>query len=73
MNGIEACQRLKKSEVTSDIPVVLFTAHDEQESVILGLQLGAVDFILKDVFADVVLMETIRQMGLIPESELAAA
>jgi CheY-like chemotaxis protein len=73
MNGIEACQRLKKSEVTSDIPVVLFTAHDEQESVILGLQLGAVDFIPKDVFADVVLMETIRQMGLIPESELAAA
>ncbi len=73
MNGIEACQRLKKSEVTSDIPVVLFTAHDEQESVILGLQLGAVDFIPKDVFADVVLMETIRQMGLIPESEPAAA
>ncbi len=73
MNGMQVCQALSEQPETADIPVVLFTAHDEQESVILGLQLGAVDFIPKDVFADVVLMETIRQMGLIPESEPAAA
>ena len=73
MNGLQVCRELSEQPETADIPVVLFTAHDEQESVILGLQLGAVDFIPKDVFADVVLMETIRQMGLIPESEPAAA
>lgn len=73
MNGMQVCQELNEQPETADIPVVLFTAHDEQESVILGLQLGAVDFIPKDVFADVVLMETIRQMGLIPEVEPATA
>ncbi|NBD36662.1 MAG: response regulator [Chloroflexi bacterium] len=73
MNGMQVCQELNEHPETADIPVVLFTAHDEQESVILGLQLGAVDFIPKDVFADVVLMETIRQMGLIPEAEPATA
>lgn len=72
MNGMQVCRVLSEQPETADIPVVLFTSHDEQESVILGLQLGAVDFIPKDVFADVVLMETIRQMGLIPESEPAA-
>ena len=69
MNGIEACQRLKKSEVTSDIPVVLLTVRDEPNYVIDGLDLGAIDYIPKDVFADAVLMETLRQMGLIPEVE----
>ena len=69
LNGMQVCRELSEHPETADIPVVLFTAHDEQESVILGLQLGAVDFIPKDVFADVVLMETIRQMGLIPEAE----
>ena len=69
LNGMQVCRELSEQPETADIPVVLFTAHDEQESVILGLQLGAVDFIPKDVFADVVLMETIRQMGLIPEAE----
>jgi two-component system phosphate regulon response regulator PhoB len=63
MNGLQVCRALKEQSETADIPVVLFTAHDEQESVILGLQLGAVDFIPKDVFADAVLMETLRQMA----------
>ena len=71
MNGFQVCERLKESPQTSDIPVILLTRHDDQEAVSQGLRLGAVDYIPKDAFADVVLLETLRQMGLIEErSEL---
>jgi DNA-binding response OmpR family regulator len=68
MNGFQVCQRLKGARETADIPVIMFTRHDEHESVILGLQTGAVDYIPKDAFADAVLLETLRQMGFIAES-----
>jgi CheY-like chemotaxis protein len=65
MNGFQVCQTLKDIEETAAIPIIMLTSHDEQEAVVLGLQLGAIDFIPKDVFADAVLLETLRQMGLI--------
>jgi DNA-binding response OmpR family regulator len=68
MNGFQVCQQLKEARETADIPVIMFTRHDEHESVILGLQTGAVDYIPKDAFADAVLLETLRQMGFIAES-----
>jgi DNA-binding response OmpR family regulator len=67
MNGFQVCQQLKEARETADIPVIMFTRHDEHESVILGLQTGAVDYIPKDAFADAVLLETLRQIGFIAE------
>ena len=68
MNGFQVCQRLKESQDTVDIPVIMFTRHDEHEAVMLGLQTGVADYIPKDAFADAVLLETLRQMGFIAES-----
>ena len=65
MNGFEVCQRLKEMEQTADIPVIMLTRFDEAESVVQGLQAGAIDYIPKDAFAGAVLLETLRQMGLI--------
>jgi CheY-like chemotaxis protein len=65
MNGFQVCQQLKGEPATEDIPIIMFTRHDEQEAVVLGLQTGAVDYIPKDAFADAVLLETLRQMELI--------
>jgi CheY-like chemotaxis protein len=65
MNGFQVCQRLKDSPDTADIPIILFTRHDDPEAVVLGLETGAVDYIPKDAFADAVLLETLRQMELI--------
>ncbi|HDQ73298.1 MAG TPA: response regulator [Chloroflexi bacterium] len=62
MNGFQVCRKLKNMPGTSDIPIIMFTRHDEQEAVVLGLQTGAVDYIPKDAFADAVLLETLRQM-----------
>jgi len=65
MNGFQVCGQLKNSRATRDIPIIMFTRHDEQEAVVLGLQTGAVDYIPKDAFADAVLLETLRQMKFI--------
>jgi DNA-binding response OmpR family regulator len=65
MNGFQVCQHLKGHKDTRHIPVIMFTRHDDPEAVVLGLQNGVVDYIPKDAFADAVLVETLRQMGLV--------
>jgi CheY-like chemotaxis protein len=64
LNGFEVCKMLKESPETADIPIILFTRWDASEAVQLGLEYGAVDYIRKDAFADAVLIETLRQMGI---------
>ncbi len=72
MNGLEACKRIKANPTTQDIPVILFTAHADLDVMKAGIDQGAVDFIPKDAFSDVVLLETLRQLRLLPESEAAS-
>ncbi|HEY74465.1 MAG: response regulator [Chloroflexi bacterium] len=69
MNGFQVCKRLKGIPDTANIPIILLTRHDDDETIVLGLQMGAVDYIPKDAFADAVLIETLRQMGLITPEE----
>lgn len=64
MNGFEVAQALKGDSNTSDIPIVMLTSNDNPEATLMGLDAGAIDYIPKDVFATSVLLETIRQMGL---------
>ncbi len=64
MNGFQVCQDLKSRNDTRAIPIIMFTRHDDPEAVVLGLQSGVTDYIPKDAFADAVLVETLRQMGL---------
>lgn len=47
MDGYEACRRLKSSEETRYIPVVMLTARSELEDKVMGLELGAEDYIIK--------------------------
>lgn len=68
MNGFQVCRELKGDLKTADIPIILMTRHDETEAVVQGLELGAIEFIPKDTFADVVLLETLRQMKLISKA-----
>jgi DNA-binding response OmpR family regulator len=64
MNGLQVCLRLKNMRETASIPVVMLTRHDDYEVAVLGAQLGAVDYIPKDAFADRALLETLRRMNL---------
>lgn len=47
LRGDEACRKLKSSIETSHIPFILLSALSEKENVILGLEAGANDYIIK--------------------------
>ena len=49
LNGYEVCKRLKGSEETNFIPIVMVTALKETEEKIKGLEAGADDFLTKPV------------------------
>jgi chemosensory pili system protein ChpA (sensor histidine kinase/response regulator) len=68
MNGIEMAHELKKNSRTCKIPLIMFTRHDNPEAMAMGLGEGIVDFIPKDAFAKVVMVETLKQMGIINRS-----
>jgi len=45
--GVELCETLKKDPETRDIPVILITSLAKKDDIILGLQVGASDYIIK--------------------------
>ena len=47
LNGLELCRILKKDPRTAAIPVMMVTAKNEESDVVLGLELGADDYIMK--------------------------
>jgi DNA-binding response OmpR family regulator len=62
INGFEVCKKFKADPELADIPVIMMTTRDHAEDVLNGLEVGAVDYIPKDAFAEAVLLETIKQM-----------
>mgnify|MGYP005994582101 CR=1 FL=1 len=47
LDGLEICRRLKSDEATRSIPVIMVTAKGDEADVVLGLGLGADDYIAK--------------------------
>lgn len=47
MDGYETCRRLKSNEATRYIPVLMLTARGELEDKVMGLEVGAEDYIVK--------------------------
>lgn len=47
IDGFEVCKMLKRDERTKDIPVIILTAKGEEFDKVLGLELGADDYITK--------------------------
>ncbi len=46
-DGLEICKYLKKKEEFSSIPIIMLTAKGEETDKVLGLELGADDYITK--------------------------
>lgn len=46
-NGLDVCKKLKMEEKTSSIPIIMLTAKDEETDKVLGLELGADDYVTK--------------------------
>jgi two-component system phosphate regulon response regulator PhoB len=55
MSGTEVCKRLKSTDQTRDIPVLMLTAKSTSSDVVNGLELGADDYVTKPFIPSVLL------------------
>ena len=61
LNGMELLQRLKQNPATANMPVIFLTSKDEEVDEIMGLRMGADDYITKP-FSQRLLLERIRAL-----------
>ena len=47
MDGLQICQQLKQHASTQNVPIIMVTAKGEESDVVLGLGVGADDYIAK--------------------------
>jgi len=47
MSGLEVCKHLRNNEKTAEIPIIMLSARGEEVDKILGLELGADDYMVK--------------------------
>ena len=47
IDGYEVCRRIKENPLHKQLPVIFLTAKNDQESIIEGFSIGAVDYITK--------------------------
>lgn len=59
IDGLEVCRTLKGDAATSQIPIVMLTAKGEEADVVIGLEMGADDYITKP-FSPRVLVARLR-------------
>ena len=60
-DGFEICKQLKQDLATEKIPIIMLTAKNEESNVIVGLELGAEDYITKP-FSMPILIARIRKI-----------
>jgi len=59
MNGWAVCRALKEDSATAGIPVIILTAKGEEQDIVYGLELGAVDYVTKP-FSNKVLIARVK-------------
>jgi len=52
LTGYEACRKMKTIDSIKDIPVVFLSAKGQDEEISTGLEVGAIDYILKPFAPD---------------------
>src|SRR5271156_3534336 len=58
-NGLDVCRRIKNNPELKNIPVIILSAKSEELDVVLGLELGADDYVCKP-FSPKVLFSRVR-------------
>ncbi len=53
MDGYSVCKEIKKDPRTNKIPIIFLTVKDEERDIVKGFDLGAVDYVTKPFFTDV--------------------
>jgi two-component system sensor histidine kinase/response regulator len=55
MDGYHVCSKIKENEKTKNIPIVFLTVKDDEKDIVKGFDLGAVDYIVKPFYSEVLL------------------
>jgi len=61
MDGLEICKKVKRDPKTQHIPIIMVTAKGEESDIIVGLELGADDYVVKP-FSPKVLIARVRSI-----------
>lgn len=61
IDGLEICKMIKQEPKTQNIPIIMLTAKSEESDMVIGLQLGADDYITKP-FSPKVLLARIKAL-----------
>ncbi|MFM7115917.1 MAG: response regulator [Planctomycetota bacterium] len=61
LDGLEVCKRLRASQETRDLPIIMLTAKSEETDQVVGYNVGADDYVTKP-FSVKVLMERIKSL-----------
>lgn len=59
MDGLETCRLIKQNDKFAHIPIIMLTAKSEEADMVVGLQMGADDYVTKP-FSPKVLMARIK-------------
>lgn len=70
MDGHEVCRRLKEKQETSEIPVIFTTAMSEVDDEAKGLEIGAVDYIIKPLNPTIVEARVRTHLALKEKNEI---
>jgi len=68
MDGYEVCEQLKESEETRNIPIIFLTAMAEEHDEVMGLALGAVDYVTKPFSPELVKSRVKTHLALYKQS-----
>jgi two-component system phosphate regulon response regulator PhoB len=70
INGQEVARRLKADAATSDVPIIMLTAKSEETDIVVGLTLGADDYVTKPYSMKVLLarIQSVLRRRETPES-----
>lgn len=68
LNGLDVCRKIKTHPDLKDIPVIMISAKSEELDVVLGLELGADDYVAKPFSTKVLLsrIKAVLRRGLLP-------
>lgn len=64
MDGFQLCDKLKSNKKTTDVPVIFLTAKTDPESIVLGFELGAQDYVTKPFNASELIARVRTQLEL---------
>lgn len=59
LDGLEVCRKLKRDPETRQIPILMVSARGEESDIVVGLELGAEDYVTKP-FSPRVLMARVK-------------